>query len=106
MAAERTNVDRVECAAMAIEAYLNLYSNQSGDEAAALTDLLADLRHWAKENNISFDHALDTSEMLFNAECAGEWQEREPENTEEVWSDPEPESPPTLLWQHENRRTR
>ena len=37
---------------------------------AQLSDLLADLMHWAKRDGVGFDRLLSTAEMNFNEEDA------------------------------------
>lgn len=42
------------------------------DDQVWLTDMLADLRHWAAAEKLDFDRALATSQIHFNCERNGE----------------------------------
>jgi hypothetical protein len=66
---ERTNADRIQSAEDAIDA------NQHGsrwrnDDEGALTDILADLMHWAKANNHDFNECARIAKSHFDAEVA------------------------------------
>jgi len=55
------NEERIERAAMALCGYHD-------EPQADLGDLLADLRHWAAENDVDFSYAVELSEMHFECE--------------------------------------
>jgi hypothetical protein len=75
---EYNNKSRRSKAQAALETYADR-SYRSGmdgeDPANILSDLLCDLRHWAKANNVSFARAVNNSKSNFEEELA---EEREP----------------------------
>lgn len=63
-----TNADRVEWGEAAIATEI---AQTGTDRETALVDLLADLMHWARAENQSFDDALSTARMHFEEEEEG-----------------------------------
>jgi hypothetical protein len=70
------NEHRAECAETAVRAYAAVKEHNatdccdfsSEDAQERLTDMLADLRHWARAGGLDFADAVRTSEMHFEAE--------------------------------------
>jgi hypothetical protein len=59
-----TNEDRAVRAVTALKQYMD----EDFDEPTNITDLLADLMHFAAQQDIDFDRCLETAEIHFNAE--------------------------------------
>lgn len=70
------NQQRATCAEAAVKAYVaakeqnttDLFDFSSEPPQDRLADLLADLRHWAQQNDLDFDEANRVGEMHFEAE--------------------------------------
>jgi hypothetical protein len=59
-----TNEDRAVRAVPALKQYMDA----DFDEPTNITDLLADLMHYAAHQDIDFDRCLETAEIHFHAE--------------------------------------
>jgi hypothetical protein len=59
-----------------------LEDSRSGQDLQEwLTDLLSDLRHWARVNDVDYDKSVDLSRTHFNAELDEEYDDdEEPED--------------------------
>lgn len=81
---DRTNEDRAETAAEALDAYARLcYFHPAGEPTgAAVGDLLADLRHLCDRHGIDFDQMVTRSAVNYDAEIHGDgFIEGEPPNS-------------------------
>jgi hypothetical protein len=67
--ADGMNNDRASWAGIAIKAFI---AETGTDEEDVLTDLLADLMHWADRNNYDMDAALERARGHYEAETGGE----------------------------------
>lgn len=63
-----TNEERVYAAEHALTAHSTFKKSEANEES--LTDMLADLMHYAKHYEIDFDFALLNARMNFDAECS------------------------------------
>jgi len=73
------NESRALAADVALVAYTGDDEVRQGEEKrSTLTDLLTDLRHWARLNGVDFDTANNSAEIHFNVEV----EEPEPEECE------------------------
>jgi len=78
------NGDRAEKADDALKPYLEpeevanrILSDDPGSWRDALIDLLSDLRHFARRENIDFDKAAEMAEIHFNTEVDEELEDDE-----------------------------
>lgn len=79
------NQARADCAEVAIAAYAvvkevnstDMYDFASQCPQERLTDLLADLRHWACQHGLDFEQSLTSSESHFNCESDEETETEE-----------------------------
>lgn len=62
------NHSRAEAAGAAIEAHCDATNSYENDSIEDLTDLLTNLRHYAKQHGLSFATALRLSRQHFDAE--------------------------------------
>ena len=71
---EPTNKDRAERADHILRLYAELEGSEAyeDDSAALLTDLLADLMHWAEEEELDFQDQLESAKGHYEAEVNGE----------------------------------
>jgi len=67
-----TNADRIANAQRAIDAHVELFSNESEPLEDRMTDLLTDLRHLAISNGIDFENLVWRSEYHTRAEIEEE----------------------------------
>ena len=91
--AEAQNLERARDADKALVAYVRvkecmkiecLEDSRSGQDLREwLTDLLSDLRHWARINDVDFDKSADLSRAHFNAEFDEEYEDDDEENEHE-----------------------
>ena len=63
------NQERVDRASDVIEGYKNRITGE--DAATCLRDVLADLMHYAKANQLNFEGELATARNYFDDECNG-----------------------------------
>jgi hypothetical protein len=63
------NDDRSSWAEAALQSFMDCTGS---DQEDALSDLLADLRHWCDRNNDDFDAALERARGHYEAETLGE----------------------------------
>ena len=85
--AEAQNLERARDADKALVAYVCvkesmkiecLEDSRSGQDLQEwLTDLLSDLRHWARVNDVDYDKSVDLSRTHFNAELDEEYDEED-----------------------------
>lgn len=79
------NEERAACAQAAVEAYAaakidnttDLWDFSAQDAQDRLTDLLADLRHWASQNGLDFEQSLRSSQSHFECELDEEAEDDE-----------------------------
>lgn len=69
---ENMNDERAEWAASAVDAFADITNmrNAGEDDETILTDLLADLRHWADREGIDWKAVVTTAEMHYDAETS------------------------------------
>jgi hypothetical protein len=89
---DRTNMDRAESAALALDAYAkDCYGAPSGEETRdAVGDLLCDLRHLCDLYGVHFDDLVEGSAATHHAEIFGD-----------AYADPEPANygaDPAQVW--------
>ena len=71
------NETRAEWAQVAIDAFTDRVSMDGEGDETILTDLLADLRHWANTKGISYEEADRRSEYHYNCELDEELENAE-----------------------------
>jgi hypothetical protein len=64
-----TNLERAEWAGAALRHFQSTTGTNDGD---ALPDLLCDLLHWSDREKVTFQKALTTARMHYDAECEEE----------------------------------
>lgn len=69
------NSDRSSWAAGALATHAEITGNGGEDEATQLSDLLANLRHWAVANGVDFEDTCEGSRNVFDEETEEERQE-------------------------------
>ena len=62
------NEKRIHAAQVAMDAYEDTKTTFSNSHEENLIDLMTDLRHWCKENSVSFDYAVRVSLSHFEDE--------------------------------------
>jgi hypothetical protein len=73
------NIQRLKYARAALKGYYKAAKEkEEGTPEEGLTDLLSDLRHWARDKEVDFDASLRMSLSNYNAEVADALEETSP----------------------------
>jgi len=59
------NDERIDWAGAAVQTYTQLTRSSENDLETQLTDLLGSLQHWAADNRVSFDEALNRGTRFY-----------------------------------------
>jgi len=78
-----TNEDRAERGRAILEEYGKLAGEPDEDTPTLLADLLADLRHLAREEGVDFGKSSDMSKIHFNEEVEEEGGDEDHEDDDE-----------------------